>query len=195
MRYRVITQARRLIPRCIILLCQIVCFCSLTSIGIASSTSAVLCIQNYLKEYPVNVSLLQQSMDQQINQLSQLTPGEIQFMIPEPSVSTLSLYPVYSKQLTPGKVKTRCIHVLLNHPIFLIGCDEQSKAWLARYATQLKKLHAQGFVVNVTNETAMDDLYQIAPQLFLYPLPADELANWLPLKHYPVLISNHLIEQ
>ncbi len=119
-------------------------------------------------------------------------------MIPqqEPNDVPLPLiYPVRSKKLTPGIVARKQITQRIVQPLFLIGDDDQSKQWLQQHAKQLQQLHAKGVVVSVDNAEAMQSLRQLVPELSLYPLSGDALANVLQLQHYPVLITNQFIEQ
>ncbi len=159
------------------------------------SVDATHLIQNYMQKNPVDVGALQQASLQQIASLSQLSESDIRSMIQPPQQIDLSFYPIKSLNLTPGTVNTQTIDVQLPQPIFLVGDDEPSRKWIKTYASKLKQLHAQGFVVNVENENDMESLRQLAPNLSFYPMPGDALAEWLHLQHYPVLISNHFIEQ
>ena len=159
------------------------------------SVDATHLIQTYMQKNPIDVNALQQALLQQIASLSQLSESDIQSMIQSPQQMDLSIYPVKSLNLTPGTVNTQTIDVQLPQPIFLVGDDEPSRKWIKTYALKLEQLHAQGFVVNIENENDMENLRQLAPNLSFYPMPGDALAEWLHLQHYPVLISDHLIEQ
>src|SRR5690554_5019758 len=106
-----------------------------------------------------------------------------------------SAFPVTSK-LTPGVVQPQTIsaHALVQ-PIFLIGYDKLSAQWLSERHNILKELNAIGLVVNVPSAQAMAELQAIAPNLILQPIPGDDLAKNIGVKHYPVLITKTSIEQ
>ncbi|CRM12280.1 MULTISPECIES: integrating conjugative element protein [Pseudomonas] len=60
-------------------------------------------------------------------------------------------FPVLSDQLTPGKIQGRVINAPGLQPLFLIGDDAMSKAWLMQRREQLQHLQAVGLVVNVAS--------------------------------------------
>jgi len=45
------------------------------------------------------------------------------------------------------------------------------------------------------DEKTFERIKQIAPNLSIIPVSGDIFAQQLPIQHYPVLISAHLIEQ
>ena len=100
-----------------------------------------------------------------------------------------------SKDLTIGPVKTRKIKAKsLIHPFFIVGTDKESMKWLRDYAPRLKALHAVGIVVNVKDNKSYEKLAKTYG-LHLLPISGDALAKKFGIQHYPVLISQHLIEQ
>jgi len=103
--------------------------------------------------------------------------------------------PVHSLLLTPGEVARRVIQAPGLSPIFLIGDDSRSRAWLRQRIDPLLKLGAIGLVVNVESTTALDALRRLAPGLTLTPTSGDDLARRLRLQHYPALITATGIEQ
>ena len=159
--------------------------------------SSTAVIQDYLKTNPINREAIEQTQDQRVETFKTLNTVTILSALPQDpkEVSLPVIYPVRSKKLTPGIVARQQITLRVVQPLFLIGDDDQSKAWLQQHAKQLQQLHAQGFVVNVENRDAMQALRQLVPSLSLYPLSSDALADALHLQHYPVLITNQLIEQ
>ncbi len=190
------------VPRCS-LLCfylslLVVGFISFPIISLADETylvSPTQLIQEYMRQNPLDINLIQQATMQKISELNQLSDSDIKAIAQSPPQVDLSFYPVVSEALRPGPVISQSINVALPHPIFLIGDDQASKEWLEKYADQLQKIQAEGFVVNVQNAGEMEALRQEVPDLPLHPLPGDALATWLKLEHYPALISNHRIEQ
>lgn len=158
-------------------------------------TNAAQLIQNYMQENPIDIKQLQESAEEKINALTKLNNEDIQGMLQAPTEINVSIYPVKSLNLTPGIQEEKSTNINLPQPIFIVGDDDQSKAWILKYKNQLTEIHAQGLVVNVDNETAMKNLRQlVSPDLSLYPVSGDALARWLNFQHYPVLISNYLIE-
>lgn len=105
------------------------------------------------------------------------------------------MLPVRSATLTPGTVQRRTLDAAGLPAFFLIGDDARSRAWLKQRLPKLSKLRAVGLVVNVESKAALVDLRQMAPGLTLSPVSADDLANRLSLRHYPVLITASSIEQ
>jgi integrating conjugative element protein (TIGR03765 family) len=105
------------------------------------------------------------------------------------------MLPVFSRWLSPGKVLSRVIRMPGLPPLFLIGDDPRSRAWLEQRRGRLQQLHAVGLVVNVSTPAALAQLRQTAKGLVLAPVAADELAQRLVLHHYPVLITADRIEQ
>lgn len=106
-----------------------------------------------------------------------------------------AMLPVRSPMLSPGDVSRRVIHAPGLKPLFLIGDDDRSRAWLQQRATILRDLGAVGIVVNVESAGALDALRRAAAGLTLVPAPGDDLARRLGLRHYPVLVTPTGIEQ
>ncbi|WP_225422596.1 integrating conjugative element protein [Pseudomonas huaxiensis] len=106
-----------------------------------------------------------------------------------------AMLPVHSALLTPGPVKARASHMPGLPAFFLVGDDVRSRSWLKQRLPTLQRLNAVGIVVQVSSTKALKDLRALAPGLTLSPASADDLAQRLGLKHYPVLISGSAIEQ
>lgn len=115
--------------------------------------------------------------------------------IAPPRVNETDFLPVRSAWLSPGDVQYRVIQAPRLTPLFLIGDDPRSREWLTQRRSLLRSLHAVGLVVNVKSATALAALRQLAPDITLVPTPGDDLAQRLPLRHYPVLITATGIEQ
>ena len=105
------------------------------------------------------------------------------------------MLPVRSTLLTPGTVERRVIEAQGLRPLFLVGDDERSRAWLRQRVEVLHELGAVGLVVNVESQVALDALRRLTPELILSPISADDLARRLGIRHYPVLITATGIEQ
>lgn len=109
--------------------------------------------------------------------------------------SEADMLPVRSILLSPGDVANRALDAPGLSPLFLIGDDPRSRRWLQQRYPMLQDLNAVGLVVNVDTPTALDNLRQLAPALTMSPVSADDLAQRLELKHYPVLITAEAVEQ
>ena len=106
-----------------------------------------------------------------------------------------AMLPVRSTQLSPGEVQHRVIRAPGLTPLFLIGDDARSRAWLQQWQAALRELGAVGLVVNVDSAAALAELRRLAAGLTLSPASGDDLAQRLGLRHYPVLITPTGVEQ
>jgi len=120
-------------------------------------------------------------------------PAPAPLTAPRPA-SEADMLPVRSSKLTPGAVARRVIEAPGLQPFFLVGDDETSLDWLRRRAALLRERGAVGLVVNVATAEGMARLRAAAPGLKLAPVPADELAERLGVRHYPALITSTSIE-
>jgi integrating conjugative element protein (TIGR03765 family) len=109
--------------------------------------------------------------------------------------SEADLLPVRSARLTPGPVAARTLDMPGLTPLFLVGDDNRSRAWLRERIEELRTLRAFGFVVNVDSAEALASLRNLAPGLTLTPASGDDFGQRLALRHYPVLITATGIEQ
>lgn len=109
--------------------------------------------------------------------------------------SEADMLPVRSERLSPGDEPRRVIQAPGLTPIFLIGDDERSRAWLLERKAALHEISAIGLVVNVGSAEILAGLRKLAPELTLSPVSGDDLAQRLGLRHYPVLITATGIEQ
>ena len=106
-----------------------------------------------------------------------------------------AMLPVRSTQLSPGEVQHRVIRAPGLMPLFLVGDDERSRAWLHQRQAALRELGAVGLVVHVESAAALAELRRLAVGLNLSPASGDDLAQRLGLRHYPVLITPTGVEQ
>ncbi|WP_025806355.1 integrating conjugative element protein [Pseudomonas chlororaphis] len=109
--------------------------------------------------------------------------------------SEVDMLPVHSRLLTPGPVQQRSIQAPGLTPLFLVGDDDRSRAWLQQRLADLRQINAVGLVVNVETVAALQALRALAPGLELVPVAADDLAQRLGLSHYPALLTTSNIEQ
>ena len=100
-----------------------------------------------------------------------------------------NLLPIHSPGLTPGPVAPREHNLSLAQPVFLIGADELSKAWLARHRARLEALGAIGLLVEAKAEADLEAIAELAGVLPIVPAPAADLAAVMGLRRYPVCIT------
>lgn len=79
-------------------------------------------------------------------------------------------------------------------PLFMVGDDDLSRAWLIRMLPKLRALRASGMVVNVESARGLAALRAQAAGLTLMPASGDDLARRLGLRHYPTLVTATGIE-
>ena len=79
--------------------------------------------------------------------------------------------------------------------MFLVGDDEQSKAWLLQRREQLQGLNAVGLVTNVASAERLVEVQRWAAGLQIAPVQADDLAQRLGIRHYPLLITATTLQQ
>ena len=111
-----------------------------------------------------------------------------------PTDAEAAMLPVRSARLTPGDEPRRVIRAPGLLPLFLVGDDDRSRAWLRQRRAALQELRAVGLVVNVATPEALVALRRLAPGLMLSPISGDDLAQRLGIRHYPVLITATGIE-
>ncbi len=113
-----------------------------------------------------------------------------------PKAITFNIFPIHTKSMTPGKVKARTVNLpMFSKPIFIVGSDQMSLNWLRQYSSQLMSIHAVGVLVEAKSKSDLDTVKAIIGSLTVIPISGDVISNQLHLKHYPVLISQHLIKQ
>ena len=103
--------------------------------------------------------------------------------------------PIQSIGLTPGVVRSRAIHRPFSQPLFLIGADALSRQWLLEHRDRLKSMGAVGMLVQADTLEDLRRVAQLAGGLASLPASATDIAKALGIRHYPVLISSHGIEQ
>ncbi|EOG3620446.1 integrating conjugative element protein [Pseudomonas putida] len=103
--------------------------------------------------------------------------------------------PVRSIRLTPGEVPHRALDLPGMVPLFLIGADAASLAWLTQHAPALKRLRANGLAIEVPDPAALQRIQSVVPELTIWPVSGDDIAERLELEHYPVLITPTGLEQ
>jgi len=105
---------------------------------------------------------------------------------------------VRSPGLTPGvqpRVATGEAGAMLPRPVFLVGADDYSLRWLARFRDRLEAVGAAGLVVQSDGPSDLRRIRDAAGGLPLALGSGSSLAERFGLKHYPVLIGPEWIEQ
>lgn len=124
------------------------------------------------------------------NENNEFTPPRSLTAEPVPAPADISdMLPVITPEMSAGKVVSRELHLVGMTPVFLVGDDALSREWLTLRRDELKRLHATGLVVNVSDKSALSELQQMIPGVTLLPASASEIARRLQLSHYPVLIT------
>ena len=104
-------------------------------------------------------------------------------------------YRTRTKGLTPGEVASKQVDIPnMVQPIFLVGDDEKSITWLRKYKHKLHQLNALGLMVNVQSGKSYKE-FSAKTGVHVMPVNGAIFIKRYGLKHYPVLITKHLIEQ
>ena len=107
-----------------------------------------------------------------------------------------SMLPVVSNKLSPGRIEARLHNARgLVRPIFLVGNDKLSIAWLRQRGDALRAMQAVGFAVDVQDMKALESIRAAGADLVIMPASGDQFAEQLGIQHYPVLITPQGIEQ
>lgn len=105
-------------------------------------------------------------------------------------------FPYKTEGLSLGKVETKNIQKPdLPSPFFIIGSDEQSRAWLRKNKDRFITLQAIGFLVEAKNLEEFELVQEDAGDLFVGRFQWNGMVQGLGINHYPVLITKTSIEQ
>ncbi len=102
--------------------------------------------------------------------------------------------PIRSPSLTSGAVEARHRPTRLLQPVFLVGADPRSLAWLEANHERLKQMRAIGMLVQAESEAELKQAIAAAQGLPLIPASGEAFATALEISHYPVLITREGIE-
>lgn len=116
---------------------------------------------------------------------------------PAPPRPITPRYPVRTPGLSPGAVPGRATRLpqLAGRPLFLVGNDSFSKAWLGQHQARLKAVGAVGLLVQAETAQDLAAIQALAPGVPISPIDGTGTAKALGLAHYPVLVSAGRIEQ
>ncbi len=126
------------------------------------------------------------SPEQQIKQVAQLRIPALQShakVLPLTTTMTETLFTPYS--LTK-KLPT---------PLFIIGSDERSLAWLDVNKKQLEGLHATGLIVEASTTADLKHVHEIAAPLTVTLAQGDLIEKNYGIEHYPALIVGDRVSQ
>lgn len=118
--------------------------------------------------------------------------------VPPPEIDEVSFtqYPVSATKLSVGPVEPQAVQLPPTfQPVFIVGSDEISQQWLQLNQDRLFALRAVGILTQAESESDLKALKQQFPKLVFMPMSTDAIAQYLPTKHYPVLITRDRIEQ
>lgn len=115
---------------------------------------------------------------------------------PSAAAIRAAILPLIPQRLTVGEEPTRPLPLVRGarsprtlHPLFLVGTDRASLAWLAAHAVALRKLAAVGLIVQADTDADVARARQQAPSLPMFAIPGDDLAAQLGIRHYPVVVG------
>lgn len=106
-----------------------------------------------------------------------------------------ALLPIQSPGLTPGQVNAQSHNRPFTRPFFLIGSDARSRQWLTTHRDRLKEISAVGMLVQADTVEDIRAIAVLAEGLSILPASGSDIAQALEIRHYPVLITPHGIEQ
>lgn len=115
--------------------------------------------------------------------------------IPSGVLDPRRLLPIRSPGLSPGPVTSRTLTLPIVQPLFLIGADDLSKAWLAGHRSRLEALGAVGMLVEAEVVADLEAIAELAGNLPIIPASGADIARALGLTHYPVCIGANRIWQ
>ncbi len=102
--------------------------------------------------------------------------------------------PIRSPSLSSGAAEARYRPTRLLQPVFLVGADPRSLAWLETNRERLKHVRAIGMLVQAENEAELTQAMAAAHGLPLIPASGEAFVTVLGIRRYPVLITREGIE-
>jgi integrating conjugative element protein (TIGR03765 family) len=104
--------------------------------------------------------------------------------------------PVTSAKLTPGVEYSREVRFdQLVTPVCIIGSDAKSLAWIRQYQAVLKKHNVLCWLVSANTLAEVQTVITALNGISMSPADGDAIAEFFTIRHYPVLITQRLIEQ
>ena len=115
--------------------------------------------------------------------------------IPLKRIQFMPAYPIRTVGMHPGSVHKKVLPTNAAMPIFVVGYDSQSFAWLHHNKQHVLDAGAHGFVVNVATSQQFTRLQEYAAPITLSPVTGDDFHQYLGLTHYPFLIIGNEVMQ
>lgn len=115
--------------------------------------------------------------------------------IPLKRIPFAPAYPIRTVDMRPGPVHKKMLPTAAAMPVFVVGYDSQSFAWLHHNKQHLLNTGAHGFVVNVATSQQFARLQEYAAPITLSPVNGDDFHQHLGLTHYPFLIIGNEVMQ
>ena len=114
----------------------------------------------------------------------------------EEKTPAMTILPIRTAGMSPGKVDARRHRIPhFQVPLFILGSDPMSRAWIMNRREQLVELNAVGMLVQAETEQDLRDMKALTEGLWVFPASGDDVGKELNLTHYPALISKIGIEQ
>jgi integrating conjugative element protein (TIGR03765 family) len=101
-----------------------------------------------------------------------------------------AMFPLKTTLLAPGKISPTNVKMLMPMPIFVVGDDPMSRAWIKRNSQVLFDLQATGIVIKAATEADFWALRNAYPALRMVPSHGDDLNRTFGLRAYPFLIKS-----
>lgn len=104
--------------------------------------------------------------------------------------------PIRTSALSPMRIESRDAYFPnLMTPLFVVGADSVSLAWLKQWREALLKVGAVGWVVQAENAEELRAIAEAGAGLRFMAMSGDALTEVFGVNGYPVLISQRAIEQ
>jgi len=104
--------------------------------------------------------------------------------------------PIETPGLSVGDVPFRMTkRQNMPQPIFLIGADSNSIAWLKRHRRVLRENRVLGWIVQADTVAEIERIKKIAGKMLFITASGQIFAERYGIKHYPVLITPDHVEQ
>ena len=98
------------------------------------------------------------------------------------------ILPIETPELKSGTAIAKKLPTRLPRPLFLLGTDRRSLAWLKVHYAKLRQLNAVGLIIDANSVPELKRIMLAAEGLLLVPASASDIARALDLTHYPVLL-------
>ncbi|MET1256941.1 PFL_4695 family integrating conjugative element protein [Aliikangiella maris] len=122
--------------------------------------------------------------------------SDIRLERPDPIKVLESQFPIRSKLWSVEYFKSKKVNFPnMRSPIFLIGCDDTSLAWIQHRKEFIAENRILGFVINCKSYEDYNELKAAIYPIVVQPANLDKLATHLNHSKYPAYIHKEAIEQ